>query len=1798
MSSRARPDPRKLWSFRLALLLLALLGPSGFVRAETVTWTGSGGTLEWETPENWSTGAVPDLESDVVIPSGPSPITISTGTARARSLDLSRPLTVRPLGTLSLSGVATVRARLVVSASAGLSGGQYTTVSPGVVLFQGSCTSPSSLTNVRFASDLSITAGAYLRWKNVDCTGISVQAAGAATIQLDGDQTLTGSWSTSSSSELAFYPVSNTVLTIEAGTSVRGSNLRFYGTNQCGNSAITMDVVHRGVIEGVGTGATVAIGARVAKTGSIIGPNIMINGSVDLLGGEWTLGSGTVTFGPGSEVRSGILSTGAATTLFAGTCASPVRLSDLSVHGDLRLQTNSVVRWNNVTVDGTVRASGSASIGLEGDQTLNAPLLVDGVAVTFYAWSSGTLTIGPNGVLRGGGISMQTQACNSAGTLSVVNNGLIDASIAGRTITIGATLVNNGVVNASPGIVAFTGGYFPGAGTWTGTNFSLTGVTDLGGAALNIPVATITLSGAAELRNGTVNLQGGTLNFAANGCSIPRLSGVTVNGNMTLSASSTFRWNGVVVNGTVTLPSGSASIGFEGNQTLTGTWLPNASGTLTLYAYTSGTLTVASGAVLRGGIVFQSAAPSCPTSTALSVINQGTIDGNNASRPVRLSVPVTQSGGTIRGSVSVESALDLGGGVFDEAGPVTVAAGQTVRNGTINMNGSAWTFPGICVSAARFVDLTIHGAFALNQSGTLRWSNVSMDGAVTMPIGSRILLEGDQTLTGEFVGNGGTTTPALLASWSGSATATLAPTCIVRGAGLTFASTCSSSGNELSVINNGLVDGTDTTKPIKFNVNVVGGVGTYSGAVLFDNMTVSNASLSVAATPGGAPKFSTSCNNRLSNCTIVSDWPDWGGTAKWNQVTLMGTLTLGNGGTLLVDGEQTLAGKIVGNASEGSPAYIGGVTGTSPRLIVTPSGRIEGKGLTIGIPRACGTRPQLQNDGVIEGTNAASPIRLDLLSSVSGTGRYSGAVNFNGTTFQGATIHASQTSAGSPRCAGSSASRFKNVTIEGDWVDFSGEVIWDGVVLNGTLSTTSFVSIRVNGDQTLTGTIDASTSPNASVSVLPYAASSVVLTIEESAIVRGGRVVFANTSSGGQPVLLRLVHNGRIEGLSASQPIQVASSIIGGNGTFAGSVRVGGITVDNAQMNFETNATGSPDFTSSCFNTLTNVAIHGDIPNFTGKMKWNNVFLEGTLRMQPGSVLQLAGQQTLTGRIEGNGTSDNPALIAGTLPGANTVTIAPMCVVTGVGLSIRHATDCAPGAGQQLLNLGTLEGTSAENPIDIQVPLLDAGAVVGAVQTTDELFGVEYQSAFSTDDAVVKNLRPDPGDGSLRVFEFRSLYIAPGVSFTLGAGETLNLDGGSGVIYVGRGATFRALGVVNGRVHNSGTVIVPFDRSGLTQAIEGGVVVLEPPAGAAEPFELPAGVAFPARTFVVVGSAGFGAAGNAHSGRRYHAAGTLGVPGAIAWDGLLAVDGSLTQPQDGVLRFYIAGQDRGDTYTHLYVGQTANLSGVVQIVLQPELFGYLPPGGASFDLVIAGDGISLPEPPSAIAVEAFMTAAGASSLGLSLPPYAGLYNQDPNELVRLPADLFSIQLVGGGLVLRATFNGSFCAAIAAVHSTGRCPGSEFTCSASTPGGGEPFSYRWQIADAGAPGGWSDLVDGPLVVGGLPWGEVTGSSLSECVFDHDPAAPPTGFTTRVAIASTCGFAVSGGVNLDFCRADFDCAGGVSQSDLFAYVDAWFAQLPGGAPGTPSADFDRSGDVSVADLFGFLDAWFAEFGVCGN
>ncbi len=57
----------------------------------------------------------------------------------------------------------------------------------------------------------------------------------------------------------------------------------------------------------------------------------------------------------------------------------------------------------------------------------------------------------------------------------------------------------------------------------------------------------------------------------------------------------------------------------------------------------------------------------------------------------------------------------------------------------------------------------------------------------------------------------------------------------------------------------------------------------------------------------------------------------------------------------------------------------------------------------------------------------------------------------------------------------------------------------------------------------------------------------------------------------------------------------------------------------------------------------------------------------------------------------------------------------------------------------------------------------------------------------------------------------------------------------------------------------------------------------------------------------------------------------------------------------------------------------------------------------------------------------------------------------------------------------------------------------------------------------------------------------------------------------------------------CPANFDLVNGVDVVDLFAFLDAWFAQNGSTGDGF-SADFNNDDIVEVTDLFGFLDAWF--------
>jgi hypothetical protein len=64
----------------------------------------------------------------------------------------------------------------------------------------------------------------------------------------------------------------------------------------------------------------------------------------------------------------------------------------------------------------------------------------------------------------------------------------------------------------------------------------------------------------------------------------------------------------------------------------------------------------------------------------------------------------------------------------------------------------------------------------------------------------------------------------------------------------------------------------------------------------------------------------------------------------------------------------------------------------------------------------------------------------------------------------------------------------------------------------------------------------------------------------------------------------------------------------------------------------------------------------------------------------------------------------------------------------------------------------------------------------------------------------------------------------------------------------------------------------------------------------------------------------------------------------------------------------------------------------------------------------------------------------------------------------------------------------------------------------------------------------------------------------------------------------------------CPTDLNCSGTVTADDIFAFLDAWFAQNGQIGPNL-SADFNDNNEVSANDIFAFLDAWFTQNGVCG-
>jgi hypothetical protein len=131
----------------------------------------------------------------------------------------------------------------------------------------------------------------------------------------------------------------------------------------------------------------------------------------------------------------------------------------------------------------------------------------------------------------------------------------------------------------------------------------------------------------------------------------------------------------------------------------------------------------------------------------------------------------------------------------------------------------------------------------------------------------------------------------------------------------------------------------------------------------------------------------------------------------------------------------------------------------------------------------------------------------------------------------------------------------------------------------------------------------------------------------------------------------------------------------------------------------------------------------------------------------------------------------------------------------------------------------------------------------------------------------------------------------------------------------------------------------------------------------------------------------------------------------------LATTAALTQSSSGILRMYIAGNQQGSTYSLINTPQSVNLSGQLQIVLQPDAAGFVPTVGETFDLITAAGGINL----NNLQILTLVTQSGAGSITSATEvPYASGYAGDTDQLFAINGNIFTAAVVDNGTTLEIT----------------------------------------------------------------------------------------------------------------------------------------------------------------------------------
>ncbi|MBS0660590.1 MAG: FecR domain-containing protein [Verrucomicrobia bacterium] len=739
------------------------------------------------------------------------------------------------------------------------------------------------------------------------------------------------------------------------------------------NGSILVDA---GTLNLPGSYGPALLAAIAGQNGGVINLSGTLNNTgqtttLPAAGGAFTLAGGTI--------RGGALlaapNAGAAPLLF--TTSTLNILDGVALDGAFTLGPSQTVRLQNGSIiTGSFSLAGASStLSIEQTATLSGPLAITLGANSAVLGIGGGNTFTIGGMTTVAGFGQVGPTLFGGGTNHLVNQGVLSANVAGQTLAISpnGTFVNQGVVDVGAGailtfstnwtnggtITVASGGTLNLNGTYLGTAFgSITnsaGTINLGGTFNNAGLTTTLPASATAfvLNGGTIT--GGTLNvapeagaaalgFSSNSNNI--LSGVAVNGTLTLNASHSLRFNsGTGVAGAINLTGANSTLSLEQTSTLALVTLNLGATSATVGVGGGNTITIGGSALVRGfgaigGTIFgggtnslvnQGTIAADVSGSTLLINPNGTFTNSNLLQAsgggvLTLNTAWNNAVGTI--SVGTGSTLNLGGTFSGNAlGTINNSGGTVNITGAFNNTGLTTTLP---ASAGTFTlnGGTITGGtlnvapssgaagLALTGSSNNILSGVRVVGDLTLGSASTLRLNSGSTFQGNVTLGGANASVSVeqTATFAGPLTLNLGATSVTFGVG---------GGNTLTL-------GSAVTAR---------GFGALGGTI-FGGGTNSLVNQGTIAADVGSSTLLINPNGTLTNT---------------------GTLQASNGGVLTLNTAWNNAGGTI-SIGAGSVVNLGGTfTGTALGTInnsggtVNITGAFNNTGLTTTLPASAGT---------------------------------------------------------------------------------------------------------------------------------------------------------------------------------------------------------------------------------------------------------------------------------------------------------------------------------------------------------------------------------------------------------------------------------------------------------------------------------------------------------------------------------------------------------------------------------------------------------------------------------------------------------------------------------------------------------------------------------------------------------------------------------------------------------------------------------------------------------------------------